>query len=343
MLLWADHLISPLMNESKTVTIGAVAIGRNEGVRLEACLKSLLRVVDTVVYVDSGSTDDSVAMAKSLGVTVVDLDTSIPFTAARARNAGYSELMGKISNKDSALVQFVDGDCEVAEGWIDAASAFLLNNKEVASVCGRRRERHPADSVFNRLCDIEWDTPVGEAKSTGGDFLVRSKAFDSVEGFNPGLIAGEEPDLCYRLRENEWKIWRLDQEMTRHDAAMTKLSQWWQRNKRAGYAYANGYFLHGAPPERFRMREVMRSAVFGAGLPLAVIVGLIFEGPAAFLLLLIYGMQVARTFMKRGDLGEGRFAYAMSCTFAKVPEAFGILKFRLDRLRGSQSGLIEYK
>lgn len=331
------------MTEDRAVSIGAVAIGRNEGTRLEACLKSLLRDVDQVVYVDSGSTDDSVAMAISLGVSVVNLDTSIPFTAARARNAGYAELLNKLPNKNSALVQFVDGDCEVEKGWISKAAAFLADNKDVASVCGRRRERHPTQTVFNQLCDIEWNTPVGMAKSTGGDFLARTTAFDSVEGFNPGLIAGEEPDLCYRLRQKDWKIWRLDAEMTLHDAAMTKLSQWWQRNKRAGYAYANGHFLHGDPPERFRLREVMRSAIFGAGLPLAVIVGMVFEGPAALLLLLIYGLQAARTFMKRNDLADGRFAYALSCTFAKIPEAFGILKFQRDRLSGGQSGLIEYK
>jgi hypothetical protein len=42
---------------------------------------------------------------------------------------------------------------------------------------GRRRERFPEASVYNRLCDLEWDTSIGEARSCGGDFLARAGAF----------------------------------------------------------------------------------------------------------------------------------------------------------------------
>ena len=73
--------------------VGAVAIGRNEGERLRRCLTSLLQQIARVVYVDSGSRDDSVAVAQSLGVKVVVLDTSAPFSAARARNAGFDALL----------------------------------------------------------------------------------------------------------------------------------------------------------------------------------------------------------------------------------------------------------
>jgi glycosyltransferase involved in cell wall biosynthesis len=43
--------------------VAVVAIGRNEGDRLKACLRSVVDVAALVVYVDSGSTDDSVAFA----------------------------------------------------------------------------------------------------------------------------------------------------------------------------------------------------------------------------------------------------------------------------------------
>ena len=51
------------------------------------------------------------------------------------------------------------------------------------------------------LCDIEWNTPTGEAKACGGDFMIRKKAFKQVGGFNDTVIAGEEPELCYRLKK----------------------------------------------------------------------------------------------------------------------------------------------
>jgi hypothetical protein len=91
---------------------------------------------------------------------------SQPFTAARGRNAGFAAL--KAMKRDIRYVQFVDGDCEVVPGWLDAAFVFLENWNEVAVVCGRRRERYPERSVYNRLCDIEWDTPVGQAAACGG-------------------------------------------------------------------------------------------------------------------------------------------------------------------------------
>ena len=99
--------------------IGVVAIGRNEGERLRRCLESLDGHGLTVVYVDSGSTDDSVALARSLSIEVVDLDMSTPFTAARARNAGFERLLQ--IDPGVRFVQFLDGDCEVADGWLERA------------------------------------------------------------------------------------------------------------------------------------------------------------------------------------------------------------------------------
>ena len=78
---------------------------------------------------------------------------------------------------------------------------------------------HPEASVYNRLCDFEWDTPVGDAEACGGDFLARAAAFGSVGGFDERMIAGEEPELCYRLRRGGWRIHRADHAMTLHDAA----------------------------------------------------------------------------------------------------------------------------
>ena len=37
---------------------------------------------------------------------------------------------------------------------------------------------------------------------------MRVEAFEAVGGYRAQLIAGEEPELCVRLREIGWKIWR---------------------------------------------------------------------------------------------------------------------------------------
>ena len=223
--------------------LGIVAIGRNEGQRLINCLNSIRAEAKVpTVYVDSGSTDRSSEAAAGLGVTVVNLDMARPFTAARARNEGYAALLKLQPN--TRFVQFIDGDCELVSGWLETALEFFAQRSDVAVVCGRRRERHPETSIYNRLCDVEWDTPIGEATACGGDAMIRAEALQAARGYRNELIAGEEPEFCLRLRKLGWKIWRLDAEMTRHDAAMTRFAQWWRRTVRSGYAYAEIAQLH---------------------------------------------------------------------------------------------------
>jgi GT2 family glycosyltransferase len=323
---------------------GAVVIGRNEGERLRMCLQSVLRSAARVVYVDSGSTDGSTALAQSLGVEVLPLDLSIPFTAARARNAGYRRLL-EIA-PELTLVQFVDGDCEVVAGWTEVAVARLDERPELAVVCGRRRERHPEASIYNQLCDMEWNTPLGEATACGGDALMRLSALEAVGGFNPELIAGEEPELCVRLRARGYRIERLDAEMTLHDAAMTRFSQWWRRNVRAGHAYAEGAALHGRPPERHNVRAV-RSVLFWAGLvPATALAAAIPTGGASLILLAGYPVLAARIYRGARRGGWPGRAAALAGAFivlGKFPELRGILKYHWSRALGRRSALLEYK
>lgn len=333
----------------QTARIGVVAIGRNEGERLVRCLSSIRdpagagqagRQVERIVYVDSGSTDDSLANARAAGAEVVELDLSHPFTAARARNAGFAALR---AGGLPAFVQFVDADCELQPGWIAEAAAFLEAHPEAAVACGRRRERFPEASIWNALCDAEWDTPVGQAKACGGDALMRGQAFDEVGGFDPRLIAGEEPELCVRLRAAGWEVWRLDAEMTLHDAAMTRFGQWWTRARRAGHAAAEGMAMHGGRPERHGVAAVRRALAWGLALPLAILAGAV-ATPWALLGLLAYPAQVARIALRDGGRG-GRFAWvqAFFLTLGKVPETQGIFGYWAGRMTGRRRGLIEYK
>lgn len=323
--------------------IGIVAIGRNEGERLRRCLESVVGKANAVVYVDSGSVDDSVEMVRSLGVSVVELDLSIPFTAARARNAGFSRLLEIAPQVE--YVQFVDGDCEVVDGWLPLAQQELNTHPEVVVVCGRRRERFPDATIYNRLCDIEWNTPVGEAKYCGGDAMMRASALQQVGGYNPDLIAGEEPELCVRLRQKGGKIWRVDADMTLHDAQMTRFGQWWKRAMRSGHAYAEGAWLHGAPPEQHWVKESRRIWVWGVALPL-VAFGLAWLTHGwSLLLLLAYPLTAFRVFryMQRNGLSSAdALLYAGFCTLGKFPEAQGQLRFHLGKLLGQRSKLIEY-
>lgn len=325
-------------------TTGLVAIGRNEGERLRLCLESVVNQVAQVVYVDSGSTDGSVQLARSLGVEVVELDLSIPFTAARARNAGFARLLELSPHLD--YVQFVDGDCEVVHGWLDRAQQELDANPHAVVICGRRRERFPKATIYNRLCDIEWNTPIGEALACGGDAMMRISALRAVGGYNPTLIAGEEPELCVRLRQNGGKILRIDSEMTLHDAQMTHFSQWWKRSVRAGYAYAEGAFLHGAPPEQHWVKETRSIRLWGLIVPSIALVGALPTQGWSLLLLMGHGVMTFRIYQYSckiaGYAPPDALLFASACMLAKFPQAQGQLRFYWGRVFNQPSQLIEY-
>jgi len=330
--------------------VGAVAIGRNEGERLHRCLRSLARCVQPVVYVDSGSRDQSVSFARGLGVAVVELPEDAPFTAGRARNAGLERLIALEPGLEA--VQFVDGDCELVDGWVERAVGVLAQQADVAVVCGRRRERFPEASTWNRLCDLEWDTPVGEAAACGGDALMRVKAVREVGGFAPDLIAGEEPELCVRLRRAGWKILRIDVEMSLHDAAMTRFSQWWRRMQRAGHAYAEGALRHGRSPLRHDVRELASALVWGTIVPAAFVASTLLTPwwPPAGLVAAGLALAVADLYRRiaahrraRGDDRHAAALYARFTVLGKLPLAWGAIACGLSRLQGRRAALIEYK
>lgn len=321
------------MNEFK---LGVVVIGRNEGERLRRCLNSILQIVPATVYVDSGSNDGSTQMAIEMGADVVDLDLSQPFTAARARNEGLRRLL--LLYPDIAFVQFLDGDCELVPGWLEAARVFLMDHPSHAAVCGRLRERHPERSVYNRLCDEEWNTPIGEALYCGGATMMRVSALQALGGFRENMIAGEEPELCVRLRQKGWRIQRIDREMALHDAAITRFSQWWKRTVRGGHAFAEGAWLHGAPPERHWVRETGRAVLWGLLLPLCIMVLGLFVDPRAAWLALAYPLQWLRLSIRDHTPAMAFFTLA-----GKFAEAQGVLKFGMNKLLGRGGRLIEYK
>lgn len=327
--------------------IGVVTIGRNEGERLIRCLTSLQAHIpkgSPIVYVDSGSTDDSVAKARAMGINVVELDISEPFTMARGRNTGFRYLVDNFP--DLTYVQFIDGDCELLSNWMDKAVAELSRDSALAIVCGRRRERFPEASPYNLLADMEWNTPVGEAKACGGDMLARIEAIKAVDGYDPKMICGEEPEMCIRLRRKEWKIERIDADMTLHDAAMTRFGQWWKRSIRGGWAVAEGKAMYGEPPESYMVKENKSGWLWGLVIPVLAL-ALVWPTHGLSLLLLlgypVLGWRIYKYRQEQGDLPEHARLYAFFCTISKLPQALGQSRYWLNRWRNKPATLIEYK
>jgi len=318
-------------------TTGYVVIGRNEGERLKACIGSLPPGAP-VVYVDSGSTDGSPHWVRDRGLAVHELAPDQPFTAARARNAGFGLLREQVPG--IPFVQFIDGDCELDAAWPGAARSFLEAHPQVCAVFGRRRERFRERSVYNRLCDIEWDVPLGPALAFGGDVMVRAEALAAAGGYRGDLIAGEEPELCVRLRAAGWQIHRLPAAMTVHDAAMTRFGQWWRRMVRGGHAFAEGAWTHGRRHGHW-VKETARAVAWGLALPPACLAATIALWPLGLLAWLVYPLQVLRLWLRSKH--PDRAALALFNVLARFPEAEGVVWFTVSRLRRRRTGLIEYK
>lgn len=344
--------------------VAVIAIGRNEGDRLRRCLASVCGRGMPVVYVDSASTDGSVAAARSLGAEVVELDMSKPFSAARARNAGFDRLTQVAPG--TRFVQFVDGDCEVVEGWVERARRELDARDDVAVVCGRRRERFPEASVYNRLADVEWDTPIGEAQSCGGDSLMRVGSFKEVCGFDATVVAGEEPELCQRLRAKGWKIVRVDAEMTLHDSAMLHFGQWWKRAVRGGYGAADvatrfGHERFAAQVQNARHWAITWPAVLACfvvapaisywfqwgfrGEPVTVLQWTVWAALVAGVacLPLFLMLRLALRVRRRVPDWKSAMAYGALGFVGKFANVTGQRQYARDRREGRHARLIEYK
>jgi glycosyltransferase involved in cell wall biosynthesis len=322
--------------------VALVAIGRNEGDRLVKCLQSAQGQVELIVYVDSASQDGSGEVAKRLGAEVVDLDMSRPFSAARARNEGWRR--ARQLRPDISLIQFVDGDCALAPGWLAHGIRFLGEHPDVVAVCGRRRERFPTASIYNQLCDNEWNTPIGETRAFGGDVLIRASALDVTQGYRDDVIAGEEPELCIRILRQGGRLFRLDHDMTWHDAAITHFRPWWTRTVRCGYAYAMGASLHGAAPERHWVKERNRALAWGLLLPLAIASSALVAPPVALCLGLAYPLQMGRLALRSTLRGPKWSAVDGALkVIGKFAEARGVIKFIQDEWQGRAPKIIEYK
>lgn len=323
--------------------IGLVIIGRNEGDRLKRCIESTVDLFAKRVYVDSGSTDGSLELANKEGLEIVNLDMSIPFSAARARNAGFKRLVDIIPILK--YVHFIDGDCEINRSWIIKGKNFLDINSEFAIVAGRRIEKYPDSTIYNMMCHVEWNTPVGEADACGGDFIARKEAFQDVQGFNPSVIAGEEPELCYRLRKNNWKIFRYDAEMTYHDAAIERFSQWWSRSKRTGHAYLQGFSLHHSDKNGYYRREIQRDWLWGLVVPLIIMIISLITTPLFLVLFTIYPLRFIRIIInlkEKIDSKKNRMIYGLFLIISPFPQLLGQFLYIKRKITGNNLEIIEY-
>ncbi len=325
--------------------LSVVVIGRNEGARLDRCLQSV-RAMNRdgfdveIIYVDSASTDDSIVIARRNQAEVVEVRPARP-TAALGRNAGWRRSTG-------ALVLFLDGDTVLSPTFV-AGSVTEFDEPKTAIVWGHRREIHPDQSIFNRVLDLDWIYAPGVVEFCGGDALVRRSVLEQVGGFDETLIAGEEPEMCRRIRAAGYQILHVDRPMTMHDLAMTSWKQYWRRATRAGYAYAevsNRFRNTGMPfweedARRNRNRAVILFFLAVIGSVTSILWWSVWPIAAALLLMLV--VRTAWKARWRSNDWGTLFLYGIHSHLQQFPIYWGQMQYARDQRAGARRGLIEYK
>jgi glycosyltransferase involved in cell wall biosynthesis len=327
--------------------LSVVVIGRNEGARLVRCLESIGQMTPPpgpveVIYVDSGSTDGSLERAARFEVKLKRLESANPCAAA-GRNAGWRQAKAPI-------IFFLDGDTVLECNFV-ADTISELNDPKVAVVFGNRREINPKASIYNRLCDLDWSAPAGVTEFCGGDALIRRDVLERIGGFDERLIAGEEPEMCQRIRTLGFTILHVDRPMTGHDLAMTRFSQYWLRAVRSGYAYAEVSTRFRTTDLPLWRTEARRNLVHGVGL-LEIVVGApllsvslhsLVPITAAVAIIAVLAVRTAVRFRwKTPDLVT-LLLFGLHSHLVHIPLLFGQLKYQRDRFTGRTTKIIEYK
>jgi GT2 family glycosyltransferase len=244
----------------------------------------------------------------------------------------------------------LDGDTVLHPDFVPTALAEMTRCPDAAAVWGHRRERHPEHSIYNRVLDLDWVYAPGDTEFCGGDALFRRAALHATGGFDEGLIAGEEPELCARLRALGWRIRHIDAPMTAHDLAITRWRAYWQRAERAGHAYAevSHRLAHTATPlwqsdaRRNRHRAGVLVAGWGGVLGAALmgwwgLLGLLLAGASALVL------RSAWRARWKSHNPTTLLLYALHVHLQQLPIAWGQLRWWWSHRQGQPRGLVDYK
>lgn len=326
--------------------VSVVVIGRNEGERLVRCLESVAQarwgiLRHEVWYVDSRSTDGSVERAAQMGAHTLVVQDGAP-CASKARNLGWQAARGE-------FILFLDGDTQLHPEFVAKAIA-QLSDASLCAVWGHRRESNPGQSVYTRVLDLDWIYPPGITPYFGGDVLVRREALASVNGFDPTLNAGEEPEMCARLRAKGWKILHIDSPMTRHDLAVTTFKAYALRCYRSGIAYAEVTHRMGLLGDPLWQHEARRDFLHGLIyllMPVGLLLGFYLSPGIGLALLALAALVVLRSALRCLGRADGHVGlalqYAVHSHLQKIPAFLGQIAWRRAHARKRKLALVDYK
>lgn len=275
-----------------------VVIGRDEGPRVGRALDSIRRALSSpgfdalgrgcqVLYVDSGSLDDSLAHAQAAEVECVSIARATA-SAARARNTG-------LQHAKAPWVQFLDADMVLDASWLPAALQRAQRDS-LDGVGGRIVERLEGATLWSRAFGLDWNARGARGGPIGGAGLWRRTALEALGGFDESLREGEDPDLCRRMRAGGFRLESLERDMVLHELGLRGPREWWRRGVAVGRSAACIVARYRDPA--LAWQRFGQALLFLALLPLALAGGALWVG---LLLAAVLALVARRAWLNRSQ------------------------------------------
>jgi glycosyltransferase involved in cell wall biosynthesis len=270
-----------MMNDSYP-SISIVVIGLNEADNLPNTFNAILNMnypqdkLD-LIYVDSGSTDNSVEIAKNYSYRVF-VEPNYP-SSGRNRNRGLLEARYEI-------VHFLDGDVEIDQDYFKNIVS-LFEEKNAQAIVGQLEAQRPSLLYrFAQMSNISKKEGYINSTSTGGTYLRTPLLM--VNGYDERIRRGQEVELGERFRKEGFKIWCTKSKLGCHNFAIKSVSELLEKDYSRGYHYAVVARLDG-DGEYFRVcRAVIRKQLIFFPLIIIIALALIATGYMSIAILLIF-------------------------------------------------------
>jgi O-antigen biosynthesis protein len=214
-----------------------------------------------VVVVDDGSSDATGEIAAGYGLRVIRTENR---GLSSARNTGWREATGEI-------VAYTDDDAAPDRDWLHhLARSFLdgghagVGGPNVAPPGAGRTARCVSNAPGNPTHVLLSDREAEHIPGCNSAF--RRDVLEAVGGFDPRFrVAGDDVDLCWRIRERGWTLGFSPAAMVFH-RPRGSIAAYWRQQRGYGRAEAQ---LERKWPGRYNSAgyTTWRGRVYGGGLP----------------------------------------------------------------------------
>jgi GT2 family glycosyltransferase len=225
--------------ESRTPSIIIPVLNNPQGLR--RCIEALRGqgLAFELIVVDNGSTDETCAVAELHADRVLICPK---LTIGALRNQGAQVAKGQI-------LVFTDSDQRPAEGWL-ASGLEALAREESAGMLGARYHAPEGSSWVAKTWDLQRrysDVPGDIGWLQGGNLFVKRAAFERVGGFRTDLVASEDVDLSFRVRNAGFRVICDPKIINYHDGDPQTLIDFFRKERWRGSSGWKAWATQGHP------------------------------------------------------------------------------------------------